>query len=255
MITSKTLRDVSVHCMLAPAPCIIAGGAPRDIDHGLYPKDIDIFCSVPNEEKRLEVIEFFTDEMFYQYIDDSEGEEYGENLNGILKVSNFNLDREQPVQIIFLDSNYLRDVEGDTFQQRVFNLFDLTICQIALLYDNESNKTKIYKSSSYKSDKISKHFTNTELDFARELTSNQRSVIKQRADRIGRKLGYMVSCFWNNTEEKLRADYRPERLERLRNLPLGYTRHTWVVNPQVANVPVHVDWDRVFNEGWINHGR
>lgn len=196
MITQEVLRNIARYIYENPnAHSIIAGGAPRDIDLGVNPKDVDIFVEVDNLAQETEYLKFMIDEMGYENFGRAVGEEYDRAMNPILSVHDFKIDLGEnkiPVQFIFLDKEKMP--EEDNIIKRVLKLFDVNVCRIALKYSLENDKTKIYKDAYYKDGVASKvvHETDT-FYFDRGLDNDARINTRNRIRRIARKLDWYAT--------------------------------------------------------------
>lgn len=162
---SDLIKNITNYIHFSEMPSIIAGGALRDIDHGLAPKDIDIFVLTQTErytpgtsverainywiEDFLEInsVDFFVEAGYHvaEILEDvPENYREGNLANFIFQVKNFRLSRGRdlfgeplpPIQVIFYNPETIEGYEpGETYTKKevgklITSTFDLNMSSI-----------------------------------------------------------------------------------------------------------------------------
>lgn len=141
------LQRVQQQCPSA----VLAGGALRDLDHGVPPKDLDIFIEVGDIDEALVLCEKLggvTPEN--DDLDEDDNKVYPASMAEVKLVADYDHEKNKlgvdvnlPVQFIFVDWRTHSIVER----------FDYGICRIAY------NGREIIEGSGYESDKMNKTMT------------------------------------------------------------------------------------------------
>lgn len=198
MTILNDLKTISRTLTEAPTMSFIAGGAIRDIDFGVVPKDIDIFCMYQRDDEIDPMLQFMSNHMEY-WGREGEGNEYEGNVNDIDSVHNYRFgpnpmihgqdfdhwvqDNRTKVQLVFMKHNEALDPIKQTLDS-----FDLGICQAALYYDGEAEKFKTLRTDLYKENKRNNLVTLTPS--AKMIPQGERTdKTRRRASRIAGKLG------------------------------------------------------------------
>jgi len=147
---------------------ILAGGALRDIDFGIIPKDLDIWINVDSEDAFDKKLRLIADIFGISF--ESEGEGNYDGINERIFISQYHL----PIEI-GIDLNIIGVNLGENFTvQRLVQEFDFGICRIGYHTGNE-----VYASAEYLNDKDNQIFS---LDLNDVCVDEERSM--ERWDRL-----------------------------------------------------------------------